>query len=493
MKLGINLSNQKKEYSIKEIPINIKEDIFDLFYHCNKKEIKICIFGDHPEFPERLYGNDLDILVDDFEFLINQLRARSWVLKREISGGFRAFKLTPNCSFFVLDILSPRAEKCRIKQKIYNDALFQLPVEVDMNSHHVKFVSPKYMITFKLYSYLYLGYVHSKYQVEGLHRKFHELSEFEQQGIKQFFVNLKIDSVLSFLSVNEIDWNKLSLEIEQKRKRRFSRRLVFRGKFYSLNIVKALIYSCVKKGFSNNYSIKMPYVAVVGNDGSGKTSLCEKFLLDEFKIDPVHINMRANGSWFKFWLKARPFLRRINKICSKNFIFFPVAKLIFIFSELFDFFDRYLRFFVGRTIADNGIGLVIFERYPTDRLRGEYYPNRSIFPLEKFFPMPDAIVYLDVTPENSLMRKPKDGHTFCEMTEKRDNYRRLIAEISRTTSIDANTGMELSLKEFKRYLFSISLEKQSNEFFKSACWRPDKISRRKLKLNPNAKQKDGFL
>ena len=38
-----------------------------------------------------------------------------------------------------------------------------------------------------------------------------------------------------------------------------------------------------------------------------------------------------------------------------------------------------------------GLGLTVFERYPTDRVRGEF-PNKNykFLPLEQYFPFPDA-------------------------------------------------------------------------------------------------------
>ena len=58
--------------------------------------------------------------------------------------------------------------------------------------------------------------------------------------------------------------------------------------------------------------------------------------------------------------------------------------------------------------ADAGYGLTIFERYPTDRIRGEF-PNikNKLIPLEQFFPLPDGLIYLDVFPKDSIFRKKR--------------------------------------------------------------------------------------
>ena len=79
--------------------------------------------------------------------------------------------------------------------------------------------------------------------------------------------------------------------------------------------------------------------------------------------------------------------------------------------------------------ADTGNGLTIFERYPTDRIRGEF-PNQKNkwLPLEQFFPLPDGFIYLDVLPKESLTREKKDNHTLSEMISKRKNYLSLLKE-----------------------------------------------------------------
>ena len=79
--------------------------------------------------------------------------------------------------------------------------------------------------------------------------------------------------------------------------------------------------------------------------------------------------------------------------------------------------------------ADSGMGLNVFERYPTDRIRGEFPNNEKKFlPFEQFFPFPDGIIYLDVLPKDTLKRKKKDNHSLVEMASKRQNYLSLLKE-----------------------------------------------------------------
>ena len=74
-------------------------------------------------------------------------------------------------------------------------------------------------------------------------------------------------------------------------------------------------------------------------------------------------------------------------------------------GQLFDIIDKYIKYRIGIAYADTGFGITIFERYITDKLRGEF-PNKNnrFLPLEQFF-IPDGILYLDVKPEISLKER----------------------------------------------------------------------------------------
>ena len=49
-------------------------------------------------------------------------------------------------------------------------------------------------------------------------------------------------------------------------------------------------------------------------------------------------------------------------------------------------------------------------------------------PFEQFFPFPDGMVYLDVSPSDTLKRKKYDKHSISEMVSKRKNYLSLLKE-----------------------------------------------------------------
>ena len=111
-----------------------------------------------------------------------------------------------------------------------------------------------------------------------------------------------------------------------------------------------------------------------------------------------------------FFLLNKKIVNSLKKLNQKSFIknIFFIKFILSIIGETLIFIDNYVKYRIGMAWADAGYGLTIFERYPTDRIRGEF-PNskNKFFPLEQFFPFPDGMVYLDVLPKNSVVRKKR--------------------------------------------------------------------------------------
>ena len=144
--------------------------------------------------------------------------------------------------------------------------------------------------------------------------------------------------------------------------------------------------------------------------------------------------------------------------------------------------------------ANAGFGFVMFERYPTDRLRGEYPgPKWSLFPVEQYFPMPDLIILLDVDEDDSLKRKPNDGHSYQEMHEKRENYLKLIQEIKPSMVVDSKACLNDIQKQISETIWKYSVIKQQkdqNSVELPARWIPGNKGKSPAGRN---KQKEGFL
>lgn len=191
---------------------------------------------------------------------------------------------------------------------------------------------------------------------------------------------------------------------------------------------------------SNPY--RMATFAVVGIDGSGKTTLCNKMMESVFrKVHPLHIVMRRTDPHVCPYRQLRKYFLSIicNLRCIPLFgtmLAAPGAWAV----EALDYADRRIRYAIGSAWASGGFGPVLFERYPTDRLYGTMAKPR--FYLERFFPSPSAFIYLDVEPGDSVERKSQDGHDLMEQGEKRENYRRFLGRYAHVAYIDADISEE---------------------------------------------------
>ena len=164
--------------------------------------------------------------------------------------------------------------------------------------------------------------------------------------------------------------------------------------------------------------------------GAGKTTICERVIKDYHKLDPAFIEMKSDVTIIPFTKYLLRFLRKtINIPLIKNS---SLLRGFFSFiGQAIDLLDLYIKYRIGMAYADAGYGITIFERYITDKLRGEF-PNvkNKFLPLEQFFPLPDGFFYIDVEPKATLLRKSNDSHTLLEMTSKRANYISLLNEFN---------------------------------------------------------------
>lgn len=209
--------------------------------------------------------------------------------------------------------------------------------------------------------------------------------------------------------------------------------LVDRSKIFS-QVFRALFL----KHFLRYKISAFPVIAFVGNDGGGKTSTIGELSSHTLhKIDPIVVSMKRKDPFFVFTkvIKAVliPLKQNQRVISVFGFLSGPANWIL----EVVDYFDRLVRFRLGLLWARCGLGPVFFDRYVTDRLRGEYCrDNFRLHPLEQFFPMPDSFIFFDVPAEVSVERKPEDNHNLIVLREKRVNYLLLMNEISRVHYID---------------------------------------------------------
>ena len=255
--------------------------------------------------------------------------------------------------------------------------------------------------------------------------------------------------------------NNFFLKLVSKRHKKrtiFSGNLNFGNMIFSKKFLYALLLGSKAK-WKNSHN-PMPAIAIVGNDGSGKTTVVEYIRKHFFKMDPLIFDMKGSKPFFSLVLKLRNLLKKITSSTFVKKIYFLKVTLLFL-GELLDLFDKYVKYKIGMAWADAGYGLTIFERYPTDRIRGEF-PNtqNKLLPLEQFFPFPDGMVYMDVLASESIKRKKEDNHTIQEMKSKRNNYLSLIKEFDEVELIASSKNINQNILKIKNYIFKIYFKKK---------------------------------
>ena len=81
-------------------------------------------------------------------------------------------------------------------------------------------------------------------------------------------------------------------------------------------------------------------------------------------MDPLIYNMKLSDPFFSIIPKIVNVLKKINKnLIVRNLIFIktPIA----ILAELLIIFDKFVKYKIGMAWADSGLGVTIFERYPS--------------------------------------------------------------------------------------------------------------------------------
>ncbi len=353
------------------------------------------------------------------------------------------------------------------------EKVFKKNFDTKIYCHHTKVqhLDEKSIIFYKLVKYFYNGTIHSFSQLLHLKKRVKKLKKNDlnlitesieealpnQEEIIKNFINWEFYKFYKNTNVKNFFYN---LRYKRHKKRKvFSGKLNLKKVFLSKKFIYALLLG-PKAKWSHSHN-PMPAITIVGNDGSGKTTLVNYIRANYSKMDPLIFDMKAANPFFSTNTKIRDKLKKIkNSKLIKN-IFFLGTLLSFI-GELLDLFDKYVRYKIGMAWADAGYGLTIFERYPTDRIRGEF-PNKKnkILPFEQFFPFPDGMIYLDILPQVSINRKKKDKHTLKEMKSKRKNYLNLIKEFDEVEKLPASKDLDYKILSSKNYIFKIYRKKKN--------------------------------
>ena len=362
------------------------------------------------------------------------------------------------------------------------------------------------LIYYKLVKYFSYGVVFSYEQLFKLKRILN-LVEINQ-----------LENILKLISKNlpqEIFWIKKLIDLDfsnfekdnnvknfwiEKRIIRQKKRKIFAGKIKLKNLIrsKRFIYALIFGSLAvwSKKHNPLPAIAIVGNDGAGKTTICNYVIKNFSKMDPAYFNMKSDLPLMPFTKFMNKFLRKLinHKIIQK---IFPIRVFLSILGQSIDLLDQYIKYRLGMAFADSGHGVTIFERYITDKLRGEF-PNKKnkFLPLEQFFPFPDGMFYIDVKPEISVSRKLEDMHTIEEMKSKRANYISLLKEFSEVKTTSSDNDLKENIKSFKNYIFELGNKKKKTYMmgkkFKRCIWKKNR--NRVLDGDPKERfQKGSFL
>lgn len=470
-----------------------------------KQGDKYVLLGSYPGLPTYYTGNDIDILVTNIETASQAFLNGGFVIRQHGKYDFRAFRYSKSQQTWV----SIDVETTNSYPKLYKGMLEYCLNNANREGKKKLYGAPtEGLLAFKTAKYLISGFVHSEHQIFNLQRAWERSSDKVSEKAR-FLLGVEllkeptkawVDTIATCRPIRT-SAPQISKSFKDyiigRRKVRHADRVVFQGSIQKNGFLRSprMMASFFWTLLSGKGTNPWPAIAIVGNDGSGKSDVCQRLKDRLYKTDPLHIVMRGNAAWLPGWNQIRsPYIGILQKL-RRGRMLFLVAWLGAWVGEILDFIDKMLRYKVGIAWAKAGFGPVLFERYSTDRLRGEYPgPKWSLFPLEQFFPFPDAVILLDVTEEDSLKRKPRDGHSYQEMYEKRRNYLRLIKEIEPHFVIPASLSLEEVELRISEIIWGLVREKQPSEQNRSticAVWSP--VKRQYDGSRKRRKQKNGFF
>jgi len=492
---NITFSNQFNKFN-QDLILDLEKEILRIAKSCDVVLLHEC------EKMKNFKGRDIDSFYISQKKLFNLNVDKSIIHERE-KGSFRILVNHNQSSGFAnIDIEDVNIFFNKLKK--FNEKEFNLAKTCKNTG--LKHYDIKTLIFYKIIKYFSFGVLHS---YEQLYRLKNTLNKLNHEDLKYIL------SLTSKHLKSEHKWIKMLVEEDfiifennenvkefwiNKRKNRQKKRKVYSGKLNLLNLFKSkrFLYAFFfgKEAKWNINHKPLPAVALIGNDGSGKTTSINYIIKNYSKMDPAHISMRPDKPILPFYSMLRNLLKKILKFSFVNKIY-PLKIFFLLTGQSLDFLDRYIKYKVGMAWADAGYGITIFERYVTDKLRGEF-PNKKnkFLPLEQFFPLPDGFIYLDVLPEVSLKRKKNENHTLEEMTNKRENYLSLLSELSEFIKISNEINIEKSIKDQKNYIFALAKKKRdrlnSGKKIKRCVWSKN-INRVLVGKKASRFQRDSFF
>lgn len=438
---------------------------------------RYALLGEYPELPQRFKGRDIDIVVNDLATAEQCFRAAGWVLRDPGPCRLQAFALSEDGARWVtVDMISPRA--------ITNPEILQAFLDESRLFPCGMWRAPaSHLLGWKLVKRLQYGMFREPSQLSELASWWREGDPATLRACQRLLISTDFPtSMLSLLEevrVGDLTTSdfvsRAQAMLGTERRHRERRRIVRDGAIQPQGIARQpeVVLRWLRGAIAPDQSTLLS-VAIVGNDAAGKSLLCN-YLKREIllKSDPVHFVMRRNDPVLPPWRTLRLCIQSMLQRRSRYRRFSWRQQLLESSLAAGDYIDRLLRYSIGHTWARAGLGITIFERYPTDRTRGEFDRQvRRLHPLEQFFPMPDLVILIDIDPNLTLQRKPEDGHTLPEMTSKRNNYQALVSEIFPSVTIDGSQSVEDVARVASRCIWEHCRQKQASAQDYPAKWSP---------------------
>ena len=170
-------------------------------------------------------------------------------------------------------------------------------------------------------------------------------------------------------------------------------------------------------------------IAVVGIDGSGKSTLIDKVGFKSFHFyELVRNSSKKRVVTNKKYYKLRFFVGTILKIYLPNLLKYVKYKF---FSE----------------------SLVVFDRYSYDYLislrKEKSIYNTILYHMFYFFPSPDLVIFLKVSPEVAFERKKEFDVKYLDNRQKALSHVLKLVKSSKLKVIDSSINIEKAYDFFK--------------------------------------------
>lgn len=447
--------------------------IKNLFDELHKKNIEFCVLRNYSGLPETTHGSDIDIcvrpidknrirvivdaLIDDFGGLIVQEIEYSYTTTLGIY--FKKTNLR-NDSGLVIDF---------VYDLDWWGAIYLTAENVlSKKESHKNFFIPSFVhqnIINLLKNLLWAKHIKTKFWSDIQKSAKQESLEWENLFFNFFgerFGNLALHYIIDDKKYN------LKKLVPYLRWKLFKKNL----KVYKFNLLKRF-FRHWKYKFANMFYYPGLWIAFIGPDGAGKSSIIENLISDLHKLNVIHQGGITKFHWRSHFL---PSFRKIffgehseKAVKGKLAIFVTQKPSSFLGSLVrltyysFDYVFGY--FFVILNKLRVG-GIVLHDRYFFDYLVAPERTKVQLpFPIRKFFykmiPKPDYVFYLKADPEVIHNRKPE--LTILELEKQYKNFDKILNQIKNYEIIDTNDEILKSNEIILERIFKFMNIKVANE------------------------------